>query len=836
MTPRFIRTHVSRSAPLRIAARVALALPLAGAALWGPGLAQAEGGERCAVGDVAWSSAERLTCRVDPLRRPESTPDLDALAREQPVANGSSRITPGTAVSAPAIVRAPEPSAFERARALAADGELDAALGLLDETAAAFPRLADRVALLRAELLIDAARYPEAAEALRTARQSVDSAVRVEAEIAEVRVRILSDDPRADGALRALMGRYQELPGEAQLRLLLGESQLRRDRRTQAAETFRVLDLHFPGSPAAEAGLAHLTALREAGVRVRRQLTTERVDRAERMVSLGQHERARAELAALGEVRLSRALRSRVHLAAAQLARLEGRWSDALTHQQQGIRQSPPVSAEETEERAERAADLMTAALSRDVEIATRRVEHMVGRRAYAQLSNAQLVQVIEVAARAGLAEPVRSATHALSTRDIAADARMNAALEAMGLADDTDLLRMFEPLANTRSQRGTQAAYYRARALERLGRLDEARAAYGELKTHDRTPQRYYAMWADVRVRALQPAPASDSRRLDPAATRSVGEGTRGAPVDIAPGSLHLNVDLNLVAERLLPLAAEHGDAFPSLPRAYDLLRLGEPNTATHELYEAFLQWRDARGTALRRTGLEGVARGGDRRRSAVSFTARQERRGLAPEERLELAEISSALGDHGIAVGMVGWSEVGARPRAHAHLVEEAALRHGLDPNLLFAIMRVESVYQQGIISYAGAIGLAQIMPRTGRLIAEARGMTDFDTGDLVDPAVNLDFAAWYLASLIERFDGHLPLAIASYNGGPHNVRRWLRAHGPGQPIDAFLEFIPFEQTHRYVRRVLTHYQAYRAQAGLPPEVLSMALPSGDDHAIAF
>jgi soluble lytic murein transglycosylase len=714
---------------------------------------------------------------------------------------------------------------------------VDDALTLLDETAAAYPRLNDRVALLRAQLLINAERYPEAARALRTARQSVDSAVRVDAEIAEVRVRILLDDPRAESALRALMGRYHELPGEPELRLLLGESLLRRDRRTQAAETFRRLDLHFPGSPAAQAGLVQLEQLRADGVRVRRQMTTERVARAERLVSLGQHELARAELDALGELRLSRALRSAVHLAAAQLARLEGRWQAALEHQQLGIRQSPPVATEEAEERAERAADLMTAALSRDVELATRRITHMVGRRAYGQLSNAQLVQVIDVAARAGLAEPVRAATHALSTRDIAADARMNAALEAMGLADDADLLRMFEPLANTRSQRGTQAAYYRARALERLGRLDEARAAYADVKTHDRTPQRYYAMWSDVRLGALVPAPATDARRLDPAATRGArGEGTRGVPVDIAPESLHLNIDFDAVAQRLAPLADEHGGAFPSLPRAYDLLRLGEPNMATHELYEAFLQWRDARGTALRRTGLEGVARGGDRRRTAVSFASRRERRALAPEARLELAEISGSLGDYGITVGLLGWAEVGARPRAHAHLVEEAALRHGLDPNLLLAIMRVESVYQQGIISYAGAIGLTQIMPRTGRLIAQARGMTDFDTGDLVDPAINLDFAAWYLASLIERFDGHLPLAIASYNGGPHNVRRWLRAHGPAQPVDAFMEFIPFEQTHRYVRRVLTHYQAYRAQVGLPPELLSMSLPSGDDHAIAF
>lgn len=824
--------------PAPLLAWAAIAAPLLGGVVLAPGLAHADGGS-CEVGQTPWSSPDHLTCSGGSasLSAPSSitrTPPLrEAQLERTPAA--ATPTAPRAAAPAAAIDDAVGAQPFERARALAAEGQLDAAFTLLSETEVAFPRLVDRVALLRAELLINAGRYEEALPALRQARGSVDSAVRVEAEIAEVRVRILRDDPRAEGVLRALCGRYHELPSEAELRLLLGESLLRRERRPQAAEVFRKLDLHFPGSAPSLAGLVHLEQLRADGVRVRRQLTTERVDRAERLVSLGHHELARTELAALGEVRLSRPLRSRVHLATANLARLEGRWREALEHQQLGIRQSPPVPAEEAEARAERAADMMTATLSRDVALATQRIEHMVGRREYSQLASSQLVQIIGVGARAGLAEPVRAATHALAQRDIAIDARMDAALEAMGLADDADLLRMFEPLANTRSQRGTQAAYYRARALERLGRVDEARAAYREVKAHDNTPQHYYAMWSDVRLTAMRAAQRTDAHRLDPAATAHA-EGMRPTPPATAHEAMQLRVDMDALAERLAPLAEEHGDAFPSLPRAYDLLRLGEADTASHELYEAFLQWRDARGRPLRRVGLEGVARGGDRRRAGVSFAMRRERMALAPEERIELAEISGTLGDHGTAVGLAGWAHVGPRPRAHAHLVEQAALRHGLDPNLLFAIMRVESVYQRGIISYAGAIGLTQIMPRTGRLIAQARGMEDFDTGDLVDPALNLDFAAWYLASLIERFDGHLPLAIASYNGGPHNVRRWLRAHGPAQPVDAFLEFIPFEQTHRYVRRVLTHYQAYRAQVELPPETLSMSLPSGDDHAIAF
>src|SRR5690606_27265557 len=121
----------------------------------------------------------------------------------------------------------------------------------------------------------------------------------------------------------------------------------------------------------------------------------------------------------------------------------------------------------------------------------------------------------------------------------------------------------------------------------------------------------------------------------------------------------------------------------------------------------------------------------------------------------------------------GFGGIAEIEALPRAYARSVEEAARRHGLDPNLLFAVMRGASVYQKEIVSYAGALGLCQIMPRTGAVIASAKGDADYTTAWLLDPDVNLDYAAWYLRSLIERFDGHLPLAIASYNGGPHNVR---------------------------------------------------------------
>ncbi|MBX7195280.1 MAG: lytic transglycosylase domain-containing protein, partial [Sandaracinaceae bacterium] len=197
---------------------------------------------------------------------------------------------------------------------------------------------------------------------------------------------------------------------------------------------------------------------------------------------------------------------------------------------------------------------------------------------------------------------------------------------------------------------------------------------------------------------------------------------------------------------------------------------------------------------------------------------------------------QVAEALGDVGLAIRFGGTTRLADRPRAFEELVTAAAERHELDPNLLLAVMRVESVYDPEIVSYAGAIGLLQIMPRTGRLIAHRLGLSDFRTDDLLDPATNIELAAWYLRSLLDRFEGRLPLAIAAYNGGPHNVRRWMEEHGPELPLDAFLERIPFDQTFRYVRRVLSHYAAYRAQQGLELPTLDTTLPPRATDSVAF
>jgi soluble lytic murein transglycosylase len=206
----------------------------------------------------------------------------------------------------------------------------------------------------------------------------------------------------------------------------------------------------------------------------------------------------------------------------------------------------------------------------------------------------------------------------------------------------------------------------------------------------------------------------------------------------------------------------------------------------------------------------------------------------GLDEEARLRMSELASVLGDAGIGFRL---SRSGSfQPRAYSDEVNSAAAKFGLDPNLLFAVMRVESVFNRRILSNAGAVGLMQIMPHTGQRIAYRMGLEDFEPTQLLAPRRNLEFSAWYLSSLLRRFEGRLPLAIAAYNGGPHNVRLWLRNNRPEMPMDAFIERIPFKETNNYVRRVLSFYAVYRGQQNLPMTQLMVALPRLEPDPLAF
>jgi soluble lytic murein transglycosylase len=154
-------------------------------------------------------------------------------------------------------------------------------------------------------------------------------------------------------------------------------------------------------------------------------------------------------------------------------------------------------------------------------------------------------------------------------------------------------------------------------------------------------------------------------------------------------------------------------------------------------------------------------------------------------------------------------------AWPTAFDRAVERAARASGIEPALVFAIMREESGYQPDALSVVGARGLTQIMPDTGRRLASDLGAASFDPRELFVPERNLELGAFYLSQLLQRFEGRASAAIASYNAGPEAVARWLAA-GAGVEDDEWVEGIPYDQTRSYVKRVLRSLHVYRTLYG--------------------
>jgi soluble lytic murein transglycosylase len=156
-------------------------------------------------------------------------------------------------------------------------------------------------------------------------------------------------------------------------------------------------------------------------------------------------------------------------------------------------------------------------------------------------------------------------------------------------------------------------------------------------------------------------------------------------------------------------------------------------------------------------------------------------------------------------------------AYPLAYADLLSAEAQEQDLDPLLLAALVRQESLFEPVAESYAGARGLGQVMPATGQGIAKNLGMEDFVLDDLYRPSVSLKFGAYYLAVQLGRFDDRILVALAAYNGGPGNTLRWLEAGG--DDFDLFVEVITAAQSRLYLQRVYQHYLVYEALYR-PPE----------------
>lgn len=308
--------------------------------------------------------------------------------------------------------------------------------------------------------------------------------------------------------------------------------------------------------------------------------------------------------------------------------------------------------------------------------------------------------------------------------------------------------------------------AYFRARALQQTGNAEEARAAYGEVVRN--YPMGYYTLLALNRLGEMVGA-----RGKDLCAT---AEGALCAAIDTTAGQ-PIAVDATLGSQ-------------PSFQRG-----------------EAFLQ-----------VALDGFAQ--------LEFQALRTAVGKDAEHLWTLAALLDAAGaypySHDIARRHIdGWETFYpdreraqrwrvAYPAPFAPQVREWAKKRDLPPELVWGIMREESGFNPRVRSWAGAIGLMQVMPGTAETAAKKDKYDDFQTSHLTDPDAALRIGTAYLDDLAEQSKQHPVLMIAGYNGGWGNVGRWLK-NPDSRDLDLWVEDIPYGQTRNYTKRVLRSMWIY-------------------------
>ena len=126
----------------------------------------------------------------------------------------------------------------------------------------------------------------------------------------------------------------------------------------------------------------------------------------------------------------------------------------------------------------------------------------------------------------------------------------------------------------------------------------------------------------------------------------------------------------------------------------------------------------------------------------------------------------------------------------------VNQASARHRLEPAMVLAVIQVESTFRPDAISHKGAVGLMQILPRTGEELAAEMGVPWEGEYQLLEPDLNIELGAYYLRKLLDRFDGDRTSALEAYFQGPNRLVAWRRDRDRTIP-------------YLYARRVLPYWE---------------------------
>jgi len=342
-------------------------------------------------------------------------------------------------------------------------------------------------------------------------------------------------------------------------------------------------------------------------------------------------------------------------------------------------------------------------------------------------------------------------------------DARWYLGLSRWLSGDTAGALADFQKLGALRGALvGGKGLYWSGRALQKLGRTDEAVAVWKRLPAE--WPLGFYATMARARMRDV-------GAELPPPMSPTKANFTSLGMVDqkLAKDPVILRVDellaAGLAVEAGAELARAEGElvkrlgAQKALPLVFDRYRRGENFYRVHRLAEAWAQG------ALR-------------------------------------------LDPNADPAARRWWEEV--YPLAYRALVEKYAASGDNPPYYLYTIMQKESAYNPHDVSYADAIGLLQMIPPTSRRVAAKIGR-EYTDDVLYDPEGNIAFGAWYIGHLLKKFKGQIPIGAGSFNSGPRAMMRWLKRDG-ARPLDEMIELCSYTQTREYMKKVVDIYAHYQ------------------------
>jgi soluble lytic murein transglycosylase len=167
-------------------------------------------------------------------------------------------------------------------------------------------------------------------------------------------------------------------------------------------------------------------------------------------------------------------------------------------------------------------------------------------------------------------------------------------------------------------------------------------------------------------------------------------------------------------------------------------------------------------------------------------------------------------------------------AFPYQYMEMAHRFGARYDLSPFLVQAVIRQESGFRPTVKSWAGAMGLMQLMPGTARYVSKAYGeKKKVRKKHLRVPETNVRLGTMYLRLHTAHTVDRIPLALAGYNAGPAPLRSWMDRFGDRE-LDAWVESITYQEARGYVRKVMTSYITYSALYGGRLVDIELAMPS--------